>query len=243
LQSVRGGLPGQEQEQANRKAINMALKEPVLEAEQANIGFFETLPEVDRGRVDFSTVRGVQFLPPLFEFSGACSGCGETPYIKLLSQLFGDRLLVANATGCSSIYGGNLPTTPWSVNSEGRGPAWSNSLFEDNAEFGLGFRLTADMHLIYAKELLRALASGIGQDLVDDLIEASSSPRSISAASVAGWPNSSSGCGRSRTRAPRNCWPSPISWSGAASGSSAATAGPTTLARPASITSWPVAAT
>jgi pyruvate-ferredoxin/flavodoxin oxidoreductase len=113
---------------------------------------------VDRGRVDFSTVRGVQFLPPLFEFSGACAGCGETPYVKLLSQLFGDRLLVANATGCSSIYGGNLPTTPWSVNSEGRGPAWSNSLFEDNAEFGLGFRLTADKHLEYAGELLKALA-------------------------------------------------------------------------------------
>ena len=164
--------PAKSKERVGHKAINMALKEPVLESEQANIGFFETLPEVDRGRVDFSTVRGVQFLPPLFEFSGACSGCGETPYVKLLSQLFGDRLLVANATGCSSIYGGNLPTTPWSVNSEGRGPAWSNSLFEDNAEFGLGFRLTADMHLIYAKELLRALASEIGQDLVDDLIEA-----------------------------------------------------------------------
>jgi pyruvate-ferredoxin/flavodoxin oxidoreductase len=122
--------------------------------------------------VDFSTVRGVQFLPPLFEFSGACAGCGETPYVKLLSQLFGDRLLVANATGCSSIYGGNLPTTPWSVNHEGRGPAWSNSLFEDNAEFGLGFRLTADKHLVYARELLRALAPRIGPDLVDDLIEA-----------------------------------------------------------------------
>jgi pyruvate-ferredoxin/flavodoxin oxidoreductase len=127
---------------------------------------------VDRSRVDFSTVRGVQFLPPLFEFSGACAGCGETPYLKLLSQLFGDRLLVANATGCSSIYGGNLPTTPWSVNSEGRGPAWSNSLFEDAAEFGLGFRLTADKHLAFAQELLRALASQIGEDLVDDLIDA-----------------------------------------------------------------------
>jgi pyruvate-ferredoxin/flavodoxin oxidoreductase len=105
--------PAKSKEQTGRKAINMALKEPVLENERANIGFFETLPEVDRGRVDFSTVRGVQFLPPLFEFSGACAGCGETPYVKLLSQLFGDRLLVANATGCSSIYGGNLPTTPW----------------------------------------------------------------------------------------------------------------------------------
>ncbi|MGB2971463.1 MAG: thiamine pyrophosphate-dependent enzyme, partial [Candidatus Competibacter sp.] len=164
--------PAKSKEKVGHKAINMALKEPVLDDERANIGFFETLPEVDRGRVDFSTVRGVQFLPPLFEFSGACSGCGETPYVKLLSQLFGDRLLVANATGCSSIYGGNQPTTPWSINSEGRGPAWSNSLFEDNAEFGLGFRLTADMHLNYARELLQALASGIGQELVEDLLEA-----------------------------------------------------------------------
>ncbi len=156
--------PAKSKEKVGHKAINMALKEPVLDSERANIGFFETLPEVDRGRVDFSTVRGVQFLPPLFEFSGACAGCGETPYVKMLSQLFGDRLLVANATGCSSIYGGNLPTTPWSVNSEGRGPAWSNSLFEDNAEFGLGFRLTADKHLAFAQELLRALASQLGQE-------------------------------------------------------------------------------
>jgi len=164
--------PAKSKEQTGRKAINMSLKEPVLDNERANIGFFETLPEVDRGRVDFSTVRGVQFLPPLFEFSGACSGCGETPYVKLLSQLFGDRLLVANATGCSSIYGGNLPTTPWAVNSEGRGPAWSNSLFEDNAEFGLGFRLTADKHLEYAGELLKALAGQIGEELVDDILNA-----------------------------------------------------------------------
>ncbi len=163
--------PVKSKEKASRKAINMALKAPVLEDEQANISFFETLPEVDRGRVDFSTVRGVQFLPPLFEFSGACSGCGETPYVKLLSQLFGDRLLVANATGCSSIYGGNQPTTPWSVNSEGRGPAWSNSLFEDNAEFGLGFRLTSDKHLTYARELLKELSS-IDKELVESLLEA-----------------------------------------------------------------------
>ena len=101
----------------------------------------------DRARVDFANVRGVQFLEPLFEFSGACAGCGETPYLKLLSQLFGDRMQIANATGCSSIYGGNLPVTPWTKNAEGRGPAWSNSLFEDNAEFGLGFRLAADKHL------------------------------------------------------------------------------------------------
>ncbi|MBK8752490.1 MAG: pyruvate:ferredoxin (flavodoxin) oxidoreductase [Candidatus Competibacteraceae bacterium] len=164
--------PAKSKEKVGHKAINMAAKEPVLENEKANIRFFETLPEVDRGRVDFSTVRGVQFLPPLFEFSGACAGCGETPYVKMLSQLFGDRLLVANATGCSSIYGGNLPTTPWSVNNEGRGPAWANSLFEDNAEFGLGFRLAADKHLAFAYELLQGLAGQIGAELVDALISA-----------------------------------------------------------------------
>ena len=109
-----------------------------MAAERRNVAFFETLPVADRSRVDFGTVRGAQFLQPLFEFSGACAGCGETPYLKLMSQLFGDRLMVANATGCSSIYGGNLPTTPWTAGPDGRGPAWSNSLFEDNAEFGLG---------------------------------------------------------------------------------------------------------
>ncbi len=108
--------------------------------------------------MDFGTVRGTQFLQPLFEFSGACAGCGETPYLKLLSQLFGDRLMIANATGCSSIYGGNLPTTPWAVDAAGRGPAWSNSLFEDNAEFGLGFRLAADLHLGLARTRLAAAA-------------------------------------------------------------------------------------
>jgi pyruvate-ferredoxin/flavodoxin oxidoreductase len=118
----------------------------LVKTERANIAFFERLPINDRARVDFANVRGVQFLEPLFEFPGACAGCGETPYLKLLSQLFGDRMMVANATGCSSIYGANLPVTPWSKNQEGRGPAWSNSLFEDGAEFGLGFRLTADKH-------------------------------------------------------------------------------------------------
>ena len=128
------------------KAINLGPIEPRLIAERENISFFETLPTNDRSRVDFGTVRGTQFLQPLFEFSGACAGCGETPYLKLLSQLFGDRLMIANATGCSSIYGGNLPTTPWTTDADGRGPAWSNSLFEDNAEFGLGLRLASDGH-------------------------------------------------------------------------------------------------
>src|SRR5690606_7828156 len=128
----------------NHRAIDMVDKRPRLEPERTNLAFFETLPLPDRSRVNFATVRGVQFLEPLFEFSGACAGCGETPYLKLLSQLFGDRLQIANATGCSSIYGGNLPAHPWRAGADGRGPTWNNSLFEDNAEFGLGYRLAID---------------------------------------------------------------------------------------------------
>ncbi len=154
------------------KAINLEPKAPLVEAERANIAFFEGLPVNDRARVDFENVRGVQFLEPLFEFSGACAGCGETPYLKLLSQLFGDRAMVANATGCSSIYGGNLPVTPWSKDREGRGPAWSNSLFEDNAEFGLGFRLAADKHLDLAAARLKSLSSELGGERVDAILNA-----------------------------------------------------------------------
>jgi pyruvate-ferredoxin/flavodoxin oxidoreductase len=155
-----------------RKAINLAAREPLLAAERDSIAFFETLPTTDRSRVDFGTVRGTQFLEPLFEFSGACTGCGETPYLKLLSQLFGDRLMVANATGCSSIYGGNLPTTPWTTDPDGRGPAWSNSLFEDNAEFGLGFRLAADGQTELARRRLTELRDVVGADLADGILEA-----------------------------------------------------------------------
>ena len=154
------------------KAINLRQKAPLVEAERANVAFFERLPVNDRARVDFANVRGVQFLEPLFEFSGACGGCGETPYLKLLSQLFGDRMMVANATGCSSIYGANLPVTPWSIDCEGRGPAWSNSLFEDNAEFGLGFRLAADKHLDLAGALLTSLAGELGEAFVSELLGA-----------------------------------------------------------------------
>ena len=154
------------------RALTLAPKAPIVEQERANIAFFETLPVNDRARVDFGTVRGVQFLQPLFEFSGACGGCGETPYLALLSQLFGDRLQIANATGCSSIYGGNLPVTPWTKNAEGRGPAWSNSLFEDNAEFGLGFRLAADIHRERARTLLRQLAPQVGEECVRAILEA-----------------------------------------------------------------------
>src|SRR5207344_3416767 len=155
-----------------RKAINLAARAPLVAAERDNIAFFETLPVADRSRVDFGTVRGTQFLQPLFEFSGACAGCGETPYVKLLSQLFGDRLMVANATGCSSIYGGNLPTTPWTAGADGRGPAWSNSLFEDNAEFGLGFRLAADRHAELARSRLTQLRDMIGAELAEDILAA-----------------------------------------------------------------------
>ncbi|MCL5258600.1 MAG: pyruvate:ferredoxin (flavodoxin) oxidoreductase [Firmicutes bacterium] len=154
------------------KAIALADKTPLVEAERANTAFFEKIPVNQRAHVDFANVRGVQFLEPLFEFSGACAGCGETPYLKLLSQLFGDRLQIANATGCSSIYGANLPATPWTKNAEGRGPAWSNSLFEDNAEFGLGFRLAADQHVKMAHALLRELATEIGEQLVDAILKA-----------------------------------------------------------------------
>jgi pyruvate-ferredoxin/flavodoxin oxidoreductase len=154
------------------KAINMKPKAPLMEQEKTNIRFFETLPFNDRSHVDFSSIRGAQFLQPLFEFSGACAGCGETPYIKLVSQLFGDRLIVANATGCSSIYGGNLPTTPWTKNPEGRGPAWSNSLFEDNAEFGFGFRLTADKHRALAKQRVEEFKRELGNDCVQEILNA-----------------------------------------------------------------------
>jgi pyruvate-ferredoxin/flavodoxin oxidoreductase len=154
------------------RAINMTDKQPLLEESRENIQFFEKLAYNDRAKVDFSSVRGAQFLEPLFEFSGACAGCGETPYVRLLSQLFGPRLLVANATGCSSIYGGNLPTTPWTKNAAGSGPAWSNSLFEDNAEFGLGMRIAADHHMELAKNLVKKLAPRIGEDFADEIVNA-----------------------------------------------------------------------
>lgn len=154
------------------KAINMMPQPPIRDEESRNWDFFLELPEMDRGALSLSAVKDTQLLQPLFEFSGACAGCGETPYIKLMTQLFGDRALVANATGCSSIYGGNLPTTPWTFNGDGRGPAWSNSLFEDNAEFGLGMRLALDKQTEYAHELLTRLSASIGDELVRGLINA-----------------------------------------------------------------------
>ena len=153
-----------------RKAINLQDAAEPFGTAKERVAFFESIPVNDRSRVDFGTVRGAQYLLPLFEFSGACSGCGETPYLKLLTQLFGDRLTVANATGCSSIYGGNLPTTPWTTNEQGRGPAWSNSLFEDNAEFGLGLSAAADLHTDLARRRLLELRDELGPELVDAVL-------------------------------------------------------------------------
>jgi pyruvate-ferredoxin/flavodoxin oxidoreductase len=167
--------PVKDKRQAGRKAINMAEQPPIREREQLNWEFFLGLPEVDRAQVNLGTIKNSQLMIPLFEFSGACAGCGETPYIKLATQLFGDRMIVANATGCSSIYGGNLPTTPWTFDRAGRGPAWANSLFEDNAEFGLGMRLTLDKQLEYVCELLPLFAGLLGEDLIDSLLDADQS--------------------------------------------------------------------
>lgn len=163
--------PAKSKENPEVKAINMHPQPPLREAEVKNWEFFCKIPTIDRSKVK-TNVRGTQFLEPLFEFSGACAGCGETPYVRLVSQLFGDRMVVANATGCSSIYGGNLPTTPWAKNAQGMGPAWSNSLFEDNAEFGLGFRLAIDKQKQYACELVKKLEGKIGGDLAKAIIEA-----------------------------------------------------------------------
>jgi pyruvate-ferredoxin/flavodoxin oxidoreductase len=167
--------PVKNKSESRLKAINLQPQVPLRETERANWQFFLELPEVERAGLNTTTVKDSQLLQPLFEFSGACAGCGETPYLKLLSQLFGDRALIANATGCSSIYGGNLPTTPWSQNKAGRGPAWANSLFEDNAEFGLGFRLTLDKQTEYAHELLGRLAEWVGPELTQALLGADQS--------------------------------------------------------------------
>jgi pyruvate-ferredoxin/flavodoxin oxidoreductase len=164
--------PAKDRTNPKHKAINMEPQAPLREAERANYSFFLDLPELPRTEIARLDHKGSQFLEPLFEYSGACAGCGETPYLKLLTQLFGDRLLIANATGCSSIYGGNLPTTPYTVNRDGRGPAWSNSLFEDNAEFGFGFRMALDAHLAAARALVQRLSPRIGDVLAKELLEA-----------------------------------------------------------------------
>ncbi|MDH3217227.1 MAG: pyruvate:ferredoxin (flavodoxin) oxidoreductase, partial [Candidatus Krumholzibacteria bacterium] len=173
--------PAKDKSHVGRKAINMAPLSAIVETERANWDYFLELPDISRDSgadvsgLRFSKVRDVQLLEPLFEFSSACAGCGETPYLRLLSQLFGDRMLIANATGCSSIYGGNLPTTPWTNNRAGRGPAWSNSLFEDNAEFGLGMRLAIDKQCEYARELVSQLRRDIGAEMARELLDADQS--------------------------------------------------------------------
>ena len=163
--------PAKNKAEPTKKAINMSPQLPLREQERENWDFFLSLPNPDRRKLKLNQIRQQQLQEPLFEFSGACAGCGETPYLKLLTQLFGDRSLIANATGCSSIYGGNLPTTPWTQNAEGRGPAWSNSLFEDNAEFGFGYRLSIDKQAEFAAELLQQLSSEIGDNLVNDILK------------------------------------------------------------------------
>jgi pyruvate-ferredoxin/flavodoxin oxidoreductase len=164
--------PVKSKSDASHKAINMVAQAPLREAERDNWEYFLGLPEVDRSKLSHGQVKDLQLLQPLFEFSGACAGCGETPYVKLLTQLFGDRLYVANATGCSSIYGGNLPTTPYSTNAEGRGPTWANSLFEDNAEFGFGMRIALDQQKIFAETLVTRLSAALGDELVSALLAA-----------------------------------------------------------------------
>ncbi len=163
--------PAKSKEEVKHKAINMEPKDDHLVVERERFDAFLSIPDPDRTTVKLDTVKGSQVITPLFEFSGACSGCGETPYVKLLSQMVGDRLMVANATGCSSIYGGNLPTTPWTVDASGRGPAWANSLFEDNAEFGLGMRLAIDAMEQDARLLVTALVPELG-DLAVDILDA-----------------------------------------------------------------------
>jgi pyruvate-ferredoxin/flavodoxin oxidoreductase len=167
--------PVKDKRQVGRKAINMVPQPPIRERENDHWQHFLAIPDLERDQVQLGTIKNAQLMIPLFEFSGACAGCGETPYLKLISQLFGDRMIVANATGCSSIYGGNLPTTPWTVNNEGRGPAWANSLFEDNAEFGLGMRLTLDQQAAAAANLLPRVAGIVGQNLIDALLHAEQS--------------------------------------------------------------------
>ena len=232
--------PAKNKTEAKLKAINMRPQAPLRAAERDNWNFFLGLPEFDRRKIKTTPLRQQQLMQPLFEFSGACAGCGETPYIKMLTQLFGDRMVVANATGCSSIYGGNLPTTPYAKNDGGRGPTWCNSLFEDNAEFGLGFRVSIDKQKEFAGELLKKLAAQVGDDLVAGNSQRRPKRRG-------GHPRSA----RTRRRPEAECWPGwtrprrscccrwPTSSSGRACGSWAATAGPTTSATAAWTTSWP----
>ena len=231
--------PAKSKSEAKHRAINMEAQPPLREKYNEYWKYFLSIPELSRETISHTQVKDAQLLEPLFEFSGACAGCGETPYIKVMTQMFGDRALIANATGCSSIYGGNLPTTPYSVNKEGRGPAWSNSLFEDNAEFGMGMRLAVDKQKEYAEELVQRMASAIGEELAVGILSADQSTepgifaqRERVKALKAKLADDKSAAART------TCWPWPTNWSRRASGSSAATAGVTTSDSAASITSW-----
>ena len=203
--------PAKSKSEVRHKAINMEPAAAHREAERRSWEFFLALPEIDRDVLPHDSVKGSQALQPLFEFSGACAGCGETPYIKLVTQLFGDRMIVANATGCSSIYGANLPTTPWTTNAEGRGPAWNNSLFEDNAEFGLGIRLGYEAQQAQARLLVEQLAPVIGGDLAVEILARRPVRR-------AGHPSAARACGsaadhaRQRRRRPASTTPRRSTW-------------------------------
>ena len=233
--------PAKSKTEVRHKAINM---EPVLEhrdTERRRWDYFQSIPPLARDLLPHDSVKGSQVLEPLFEFSGACAGCGETPYLKLVTQLFGDRMIVANATGCSSIYGANLPTTPWTTNADGRGPAWNNSLFEDNAEFGLGMRLALDAQGNQARELLSKLAPRLDDDLTRCVARQPAGDRDAGRGATEA--RGAVACRRSPRSTvttgstPPGSTPSSVRSCARASGSSAATGGPTTSASAASTTS------
>ena len=204
LRPVRRRLPSQGQGAGQAQGDRHDAEEYHLDRERANWDFYLTIPDVDRTTVKSDTVKGSQFLLPLFEFSGACAGCGETPYVKLITQLFGDRMLIGNATGCSSIYGGNLPCTPYTTTPEGKGPAWSNSLFEDCAEFGMGFRLAIDQQMQYCEALLKKLSGQLGDEIISALLNnKQETDAEIALQRARWWPRSNSAWRPSAAATPR----------------------------------------
>ncbi len=241
--------PGKDKADPSRKAIHMEFQPPLRVPERENYSFFLGLPDPDRTQVRVGTVKGSQLLRPLFEYSGACAGCGETPYVKLLTQLYGDRLLIGNATGCSSIYGGNLPTTPYAKNEEGRGPTWNNSLFEDAAEFSYGLRLTVDKQTEFARELIYDLKDVLGAELVDELLASQAGGRDGDRPpALPGGRTEEPGWRAWRPPTPPipatgNCWRWPTTSPRRACGAWAATAGPSTSATAAWTTCSPRAGT
>ena len=245
LRPVRRRLPRQGQDAGQAQGDRHGAQDPAPGSASGPAGTSSSRSPTSIGRkVKLDTVKGSQFLLPLFEFSGACAGCGETPYVKLITQLFGDRMLIGNATGCSSIYGGNLPCTPYTQTPEGKGPAWSNSLFEDCAEFGMGFRLAIDQQLQYCHALLGRLSGQLGDEIVKSLIEQQAGDRRRDRLAAFAGGDAQAAVGGHRHAAMRRTWrPRPITWSAAACGASAATAGPTTSVSAAWTTCSPPAAT